>query len=79
MTRVPAYQSPASVALTQHQMVNIGIGNEPDSPLKYAVLLNDPNIIMPLKTKVYATSHGEALCIVADVYPGFEIIESYLV
>jgi hypothetical protein len=64
--------------LTQHQMVNIGIGNEPDTPLKYAVIVKHPELIGPLKTTLYAVSEGAAAASVSALYPHAEVLETYI-
>lgn len=58
-------------AMTQHQMINIGIGNAPDTPLKYVAeywLPND-NLICPRKAKLFATSEENAEDIIHASYP----------
>lgn len=58
-------------AMTQHQMVNIGIGNMPDAPLKYVAELwfPDQNLICTRKAKLFATSEEHAETIIHSTYP----------
>ena len=70
--------SPAPVFLTQHQMVNVGIGNEPDAPLKYAVEIKHPSIICSLRSTLFATSQAEAEANALDMCPGAELYASWL-
>jgi hypothetical protein len=57
--------------MTQHQMVNIGIGNEPDAPLKYVAELWFPNtnLICTRKAKLFASSEAHAETIIHTTYP----------
>jgi hypothetical protein len=57
--------------MTQHQMVNIGIGNQPDAPLKYVAELwfPDQSLICTRKAKLFATSEEHAETILHQTYP----------
>jgi hypothetical protein len=70
-TRIKADPHPQPVPMTQHQMVNIGIGNQPDAPLKYVaeLWLPDMNLICTRKAKLYATSEEHAEKIIHASYP----------
>jgi len=46
--------------MTQHQMKNIGNGNEPDAPLWYTAELRIPEMIGTFKASIKATSEEEA-------------------
>jgi hypothetical protein len=52
-------------------MVNIGIGNQPDAPLKYVAELwfPDDNLICTRKAKLFATSETHAETIIQSTYP----------
>jgi hypothetical protein len=69
--RIPADPHPQPILLTQHNMVNIGLGNSPDAPLKYVAELwfPDQNHLCPTKAKLYATSEQNAEEIILATYP----------
>lgn len=70
---------------TQHQMRNIGNGNDPDAPLRYVAELkgkaesrtntigHDIDLICGLKAKLDATSEQEARDILEAAWPYFNI------
>ena len=78
-------EMPALIPRTQHQMRNIGNGNDPDAPLRYVAQLkgkaeihtntigHDIDLICGLKAKLDATSEQEARDILEAAWPYFNI------
>lgn len=60
LIRRPADPHSQPVPMTQHQMVNIACGQDPDAPLEYIARIQSQGIIGTFKTRFKATSEEHA-------------------
>lgn len=64
--------------LTQHQMKNIGNGNDPDAPLLYLVEVLFVDYIQTFRCKLQAFSEQHARQVVETAYPQGTIASVYI-
>jgi hypothetical protein len=58
---------PQPVPMTEHQMKNIGLGNDPDASLAYGADIVFAHLATPIPASVTATSEAEAMDILTKV------------